>query len=103
MSCCNNINIRTTAVAFDDTASTLTYTVGANSFSAGKPYNIVFAQPIPADTTINATISITDGTNTYQVFTRKGYPLLVKNIINKNGLRVCFNGVSLNLRNFIEV
>ena len=103
MGCCNITNIRTTAVAFDNTASTLTYTISTNSLTAGNPYNIIFNQTIPTTSTINANIIITDGTSNYQVLTRKGYDLLVKNIINKNGLKLWYNGASFILRNFIEV
>lgn len=104
MSCCNNnINIRTTGVIFNDTANALTFTVSAGSFSSGKPYNIIFSQSIPTETTVGSTIVINDGTTNYQVYTRKGYTLQTKHIVNKRGLRVWYNGTSFVLRNFIEV
>ena len=101
MSCCNNVNVRTTAVAF--ATNTLTYTIGAGSFIVGRPYNIIFGQTIPSTTTIGSSVVISDGTTNYNIFTRKGYTLQTKNIVNKGGLKVWFNGTSFILRNFIEV
>lgn len=98
--CCVG-KIKTTKVEVG--TGNVVYTIPANTtLNANQAYNIIFCQPLPDASTLGSSIIITNGTNNYNVFTRKGDTLLVKNIINNCGLKTWFSsGNSFVLRNFI--
>lgn len=100
---CNCVkNIKTTSVATgtNDVVFTIPATV---TLSANQAYNIIFCQPLPDAATLGSSIVITNGTTTYNVFTRKGDTLLTKYIVDNCGIKTWFSGNSFVLRNFICV
>lgn len=69
---CNKLVI-STAVAFDAATNSLNITIPAGNYQDGCKYCLVVAQAIPAETTINALVSILISTDTTQ------YPLTNRN------------------------
>lgn len=100
---CNCVKtIKTTAVQFQ--SNQVIYTIPAIvGLNRNQAYNIIFCQPLPDAATLGSSIIITDGTNNYNVFTKKGDTLLVKYIVNDCGLKTWFSGESFVLRNLICV
>lgn len=101
MYCNNKIEeILTTAVEFNSETNTLTYTIP--ELITGKAYNIIFQQPMPTNTTVGSSLVVSDGTNSYGVYTRKGAILTSGRVYNKDGIRIWFGGTELILRHFIR-
>lgn len=103
MTCNKILEIITSGVEYSAGSNLLVFTIPSGSLAGLNPYNIIFSQTIPATTPIGAEIVITDGTNNYNVFTRKGVALKAGNIATRDGIRVWFSGSSLVLRHFINI
>lgn len=68
-----------------------------------SPSNLVLKFLEESTTPIGVAIVITDGTNNYNVFTRKGVTLKAGDIATRDGIRVWFSGSSFVLRHFINI
>lgn len=103
MTCNKTSEIMTTGVEYSESSNLLVYTIPAESLNKLSAYNIIFSQDIPATTPIEASIVITNGTNNYNVLTRKGMALTAGDITTRDGIRTWFSGTSFVLRYFINI